>query len=334
MKDLTSSDIERKNILNNKYAIERINQYIGFEGFIFDGEIKYLNKMVAEFYEIDERTLRRYLEKYESELKSNGYVLIKGKLLKNLKLQLPPDINVRTNTTVLGLFNFRAFLNLGMLLVESERAKLLRSKILDIVIDVVNEKTGGGTKYINRRDQMYIPSALEEDNYRKLFTDALNKYVDLGNYKYVLYTNKIYEYVFREKATEYRDVLRLKQNENIRNTFYSEILDLVASFEAGLAEKLETEFTTLGRKLKQNEANIVFDKFASQSLYKPLIQKARTQMASRDLCFREAFHKNLERYITSVSIEDFEKFLGENSMDFDKQLSEARDVFERLKDSE
>jgi len=36
-----------------------------------------------------------------------------------------------------------------MLLVESEKARHLRSKILDIVIHTINEKTGGGTKYIN-----------------------------------------------------------------------------------------------------------------------------------------------------------------------------------------
>ena len=35
----------------------------------------------------------------------------------------------------LGVFNFRAFLNLGMLLTESEKAKALRSVVLDIVID-------------------------------------------------------------------------------------------------------------------------------------------------------------------------------------------------------
>ena len=51
--------------------------------------------------------------------------------------------------TQLGLFDFRAFLNIGMLLAESEKAKEVRSVILDIVISTINEKGGGGTKYIN-----------------------------------------------------------------------------------------------------------------------------------------------------------------------------------------
>lgn len=54
-----------------------------------------------------------------------------------------------------------------MLLTESEKAKALRSAILDLVIAMINEKTGGGTKYINRRDVNYIPAAITEENYRK-----------------------------------------------------------------------------------------------------------------------------------------------------------------------
>ena len=31
-KDLTNSDIDRQNILNNRFALERIQEYIGFTG--------------------------------------------------------------------------------------------------------------------------------------------------------------------------------------------------------------------------------------------------------------------------------------------------------------
>ena len=56
-----------------------------------------------------------------------------------------------------------------MLLTESERAKLLRSRILDIVLDVINEKTGGGTKYINQKDSDCVISAIKEPKYRESF---------------------------------------------------------------------------------------------------------------------------------------------------------------------
>lgn len=56
-------------------------------------------------------------------------------------------------------------------------------------------------------------------------------------------------------------------------------------------------------------------------------------MASRDFHFRQAFHEKLEEYVKSIPIADFEKFIGEQSQDFEKQLEEAKDVLKRLKES-
>jgi hypothetical protein len=168
MKNLTNSNIDRQNILNNKYALKRIQEYIGITGMIFEGEYRFTKEMVADFFEIEIRTIERYLDKYSEELKHNGYILTKGKRLKELKLQFAHVINVGSKTTQLGLFNFRALLNLGMLLSESEKAKHLRSKILDIVLDTINQKTGGNTKYINKRDTDYLSSAIKEPGIKLL----------------------------------------------------------------------------------------------------------------------------------------------------------------------
>jgi hypothetical protein len=290
--------------------------------------------MVADFFEVEERTIERYLEKHGDELQHNGYVLMRGKRLKNIRLEFAPVINVGSKTTQLGLFNFRSFLNLAMLLVESDKARQLRSKMLDIVIDTINQKTGGNTKYINQRDTDYLTSAIKEPKYRKMFTDALNQYIDMGNYKYAVYTDKVYDAIFKEKAKEYREILKLQESENIRETLYAEVLDLIASFEAGLAHELKIKSQELGRKLFPTEANKVFDNFAAHPFHSPLIDKARIKMASRDLHFRDAFHHKLQSYIQSVTSDDFDRFIGEQSMDFDRQLEQAKDIFKRLKESE
>ena len=57
-------------------------------------------------------------------------------------------------------------------------------------------------------------------------------------------------------------------------------------------------------------------------------------MASRDLGFRDALHKNLEEYVGAISAEDFERFLGEKSMSLDDRLDEFKEVFRRLKERE
>ncbi|MOA56526.1 hypothetical protein D3C78_1805220 [compost metagenome] len=64
------------------------------------------------------------------------------------------------------------------------------------------------------------------------------------------------------------------------------------------------------------------------------MNEARTKMASRDLCFREALHEKLETYIQAVPEGDFERFLGETSKSLEERLSdpELLAVFKRLKD--
>jgi len=334
MKDLTNSNIERQNILNNKYALQRIQEYIGFTGMLFDGEYKFTKEMLVEFFNIDISTINRYLASYETELKHNGYVLSKGKQLKEFKLQFGHLINKTTKTTSLGLFNFRSFLNLAMLLKESENAQLLRSKMLDIVLDTINEQTGGGTKFINRRDANYLPAAMQESNYRKDFTSALSRYVDMGNYKYSLYTDKIYQSIFRENAKEYKQILKLSENDNARDTMYAEVLNSIASFETGLAFEIEKRSVELKRMLNPNEVDEIFKEFSEHPQQRPFIEDARIKMASRDLHFRDALHLKLEEYIQSVSSQDFERFLGEQSVNFDKQLEDAKDIMKRLKQSE
>lgn len=334
MKELTESNIDRQNILNNKYALQRIQEYIGLPGMLFEGEYRFTKKMVADFFEIDVSTIDRYLSQNEAELKHNGYILSKGKQLKEFKLQFLHLINEAKNTPQLGLFNFRSFLNLAMLLRESEKARHLRSKILDIVIDTINQRTGGGTKYINRNDEDYLINAIREHKYRKHFTSALSKYVALGNYKYSLYTDRIYEAIFRENAKEYKQILKLADNENARDTMYAEVLKLIASFEAGIAFEIEKRARQLGRMLTSHEVDEVVNDFALHPANLPHIEDARIKMASRDKYFRDAFHHKLSEYITSVTPADFERFIGDRSIDFEKQLKEAEDVFKRLKDSE
>lgn len=339
-KDLTNSKIDRQNILNNNYAINEIEKACNIEGIFFEEKIAFTKEQVAQFYEIDIRTLERYLEIYNEEFKSNGYDVLKGKRLKEFIKKYNEkvtDINageLATSIPSLAIFDFRAFLNVGMLLVESEKAKIIRQNILDIVIDTINVKTGGATKYINQRDEDFLNSWFDEENYRREFTDALNNYVAMGNIKYAIYTDKIYESIFREKASEYRSILKLEKKDKTRDTFYSEVLDLIASYETGLAEVITNKFNELGRQLTPYETDELFSDFEKQSLYKPLINKVRIKMASRDFAFRDTLHIKLQNYITPLEANEYERFLGEKSEDLKERLEEAKDVFERLKERE
>jgi len=333
-KDLTESSHDRQNILNNRYALQQAEQHLALGGVLFQGETVFTKAQVAALYEVTDRTVERYLASHEQELGANGYRLLKGKNLRVFKdLTDGADINVGT-TSILGVFTFRAVLNLGMLLTESEPARLLRSRLLDIVLDVMAERAGGHTKFINQRDENYLVSALQEENYRRQFTDALDNYVEGNHWKYARFTNLIYQSIFHENAAEYKKVLNLAAKTNIRETLYAEVLNLIASYESGIAHELEQASIEKGRKLTQKEAEKLFASFEKHPLFKPLILDARTKMASRDLCFRDALHEKLEAYIQSVPEADFERFLGEKSRSLEEQLSdpETLAVLKRLKD--
>ena len=335
-KDLTASRIDRQNILNNEMAVEEIQDKSGVVGIEWEGKIYLTREAVASFFEVDIRTISRYIEQYNDELTENGYVILRGQKLKSFLAMtaenFAKDINVPSKIRQLGLFDFRAFLNLAMLLSESEKARALRQLMLDIVIDLINRRTGGGTKYINQRDKDYIGSALQEDNYRRQFTDALKRYVTDDRYKYARFTDMIYVSIFKEKAREYKKILDLKASDKVRDTFYSEILDIIAAYESGLADAIKTEYETLGHVLSREETEALFHRFESMALWKPLINRGRTKMASRDMALRDAFHYQLSEYIQPLDKDEYQKFLGAAGDELERLMSENEDVLKRLKE--
>lgn len=334
-KDLTVSAPERQNILNNPYAVAQIEKQIPISGHFFENEAVFTKQQVADFFNVSEATIERYLSQYSDELRLNGYTLLRGAKLKEFKASMPANlIGDSVKTTVLGVFTFRAILNLGMLLTESEQAKSLRKRILDIVIDVISERTGGKTKFINQRDEDYLFSAIQEENYRNHFTQALSDCVGGSSWKFAHFTNLIYKSIFHENATEYKKVLKLASGENPRETMYSEVLTLIASFESGLAHEIRKAFEKKGSLLTWKETTDVLTTYSSHPSYTPLLLDVRTKMASRDLGFRDALHEKLKSYVKAVPKVDFERFLGEKSQSLEERLSdpETMAVFKRLKD--
>ena len=97
-------------------------------------------------------------------------------------------------------------------------------------------------------------------------------------------------------------------------------------------KKLIRKSKELSRKLNNWEVDRLFAEFEKQAHWKPLIEKARNKMASRDLAFRDALHLQLQDYITPLERDEFERFLGEKSKELSERLEEAKDVMKRLKE--
>lgn len=134
-KDLTNSVLVRQNVLNNIYAVEEIQKAVGIKGVLFEQSYRFVKKQLTDFYGVTERTIENCLEKNDKELQRNGYEVLKGKRLIDFKLAASKsdvsEIDFGNKTPQLGIFDFRAFLNVGMLLTDSERARMGRRELMN-----------------------------------------------------------------------------------------------------------------------------------------------------------------------------------------------------------
>lgn len=67
-KDLTSSRIDRQNILNNDLAVQELNESSNIKGIMFEGKVCLTKNMVAAFFDVETRTIERYVSENADEL--------------------------------------------------------------------------------------------------------------------------------------------------------------------------------------------------------------------------------------------------------------------------
>lgn len=324
--------IKRENILNNNIVLQKAITEFKFKGVPWNGTIYFLKSFISDLFKVDERTIERLIESNKDELENSGYRVISDSELTAFLSQFDTDINVGIKTRKLGIYSFRAVLNIAMLLQNSEPAKIIRSKLLDLTLNTLKEKTNGNYLYINQRDANFLETLYSNNLSRTKFTKALNEYVDMGAYKYEYFTNLIYKGIFSENAKEYQQILRLESQSNLRDTMYVEVLQNISAIEAGIAQDIESKSNNLGRLLNKNEVESLIHNLINHASMLSYIELARNKMASRDLCFRDSYHKKLHSYISSVNPDDFNKFLGKKSKSLSQQIDDHIDVFKRLKD--
>ena len=110
MKDLTTSMVSRQNILNNNYAIDEIKNQLKLDGVEYINDTIFTKDQVAQYFNVDVRTIERCVENNKEELENNGYRVLKGKELKEFKEAINKingtDINVGTINFINCLFKF------------------------------------------------------------------------------------------------------------------------------------------------------------------------------------------------------------------------------------
>ena len=83
--DLTTSPHNRQNILNNPYALSKVEEYLDLGGILFEDEVLFTKQQVAQLFDISDSMIEKYIATHASELKNNGYKVLKGQKLRQFK---------------------------------------------------------------------------------------------------------------------------------------------------------------------------------------------------------------------------------------------------------
>lgn len=163
-------------------------------------------------------------------------------------------------------------------------------------------------KVVNQLTAQFWETREEAKDYRKDFTDCIKKFVAVKNYG--TYTDMLYNFLFLERAKEYRKLLDLAKKDFTRNYMYEEILLIIGAFETGLAGEIEKEFKKLGRMLTRSEFVKKFSEFSSTKNWLVYQKRARNIMATYDAELRNIKHPKLIDYKKEFSQEDIQKLIG------------------------
>lgn len=164
------------------------------------------------------------------------------------------------------------------------------------------------SKFINQLTSQFFETREETKEYRRDFTDCIKDFVEVKNYG--TYTDMLYNFLFLERAKEYRKLLSLVKKDLTRNSMYEEIILIIGAFETGLSGEVEKESRKLGRMLTQEEFVKIFDEFSSQRNWLVYQKRARNIMATYDEELRKIKHPKLIDYKKEFSQEDIQKLLS------------------------
>ena len=209
MIDLVVENDKRKEVMEKLTDLEILNKV---KTVLMLGNTDFVTvKMAADYYEVGLEAINSLIKDNKEELEENGLKLyskkeflnvLKGHLKNNEQLKGKSILTFEDGNQFiypnrgLLLISKRVLLNIGMLLRDSEVAKELRRRILDIVFDAEEGKGSIETitKEINEEEQlqMEIGKAFALGDLNK-FAEATLKLTELRNKRIVELENELEE---------------------------------------------------------------------------------------------------------------------------------------------
>ena len=338
-KDLTNSRESRQRLLNDVEVIRAFKDYINLNGFIY-GETEWFSKEFASsFYQVSLKTIERILKSSEDQTLNNGYVVYTGGSLKELKSAVDSShqehpLFILPQARQMGLLTLPALLNIGMLLTESDRAKEIRSLLLNIALDVANIRLGGRAGYVRRADLVSINTAGQETLTLIEFKRSLLQDISWERYSIddeSLFLDKIYKTVFLENYATYKQYLNSNLRKKDRPEMSSEISLVICALQHGFIAELATYRTHNLNKPTNTEALELLNRYLTrvESTMRFFYEKARMILLDSHSNFPEVINSSSSQPSSKMS--ELEKQLGEKGREIHLLLRQNIAVFERLK---
>ena len=174
----------RMSNLSREDALDRVKQLITLP----DGYMT--SKMVADYFDIPEVTLRSVIMRNEKELVSNGLIVLRGEELNQYKENFSSCIMQLQNTIPrnhLTLLTKRTVLNIAMLLRDSLVAKAIRYVILNVLETPIGQQLM--LEEVNKLENRIKELEEELNEYKKNAEFELNNIKDTA--KSSLVTTKL-----------------------------------------------------------------------------------------------------------------------------------------------
>ena len=245
VEDLNARKEAMENCIRNIEVLENVKEILTL------GNTEFITvQMVADYFEVDKNTIEVLILRNKKELEENGYRVYKRKEIREIFLNLQDvslestqykdvlnlqDVSLEISNRGMALISKRVLLNIGMLLRDSEVAKELRRRILDIVHDA--EQGKGSIETIE--NEINEEEKLTTELSRAILKGDMAKFMELTTKINELKNKRIVE--LEEQVEGYEGLIDSFIN---KNSLYS-IRDVGKSLK-GLKFDIKDGFSTFG----------------------------------------------------------------------------------------
>ncbi|HDK7176561.1 TPA: phage antirepressor KilAC domain-containing protein [Clostridium botulinum] len=164
----------REKLIENVEALNKVKNVI----LLPYGECMTM-QMVADYFEVGEKAINSLMLRNKDELLTNGLKILKGKELKDFKGKLHDEVTLEKLkfASQLAIFIRRTILNVAMLLTESDVAKEIRTRLLDMTEN--KETIKNAINEIDEEKQLMLNIMMAKDDMEQaMAVNKLKQYKD------------------------------------------------------------------------------------------------------------------------------------------------------------